>query len=47
MAKLMMGINIKVTIEGADFGQQYIIKKKAIYKERGPTAAVKELDQLH
>jgi len=43
-----MAINAKVMVQGASYGQQYILQKGLKkFKERGSEAAIKELDQLH
>ena len=44
----MNDLNQKITIQGACFVQQYILKKGLEkFGEEGKKAAMKELDQLH
>src|SRR4029078_8048442 len=48
IARCMADINAKVMVQGASYGQQYILQKGLKkFKERGSKAAIKELDQLH
>jgi hypothetical protein len=48
IARCMTDINAKVTIQGASFGQQYLLKKGLEkFKDAGKDAAGKEMDQLH
>lgn len=48
IARTMCDLNQKVTIQGASFAQQYILKK-GLHKfgNRGAAAATAEMDQLH
>jgi len=48
IARVMTEINARSTVQGASFGQQYILQRGLKkFGDKGAAAASKELDQLH